>query len=66
MNSDFKKYSKWFRFLEYLFFPISTLSLIAWGTNLWSILISLLDFGYMTVYILTFFIETLIHVIQKK
>ncbi len=66
MNSNFKKYSKWFRFLEYLFFPISTLSLIAWGTNLWSVLISLIDFCYMTTYIVTFFTETLIHVIRKN
>ena len=66
MNLNFQKYSKWFRFLEYLFFPISSFSLITWGVNMGHYLIELIDFGYMSIYLLTFCIETIMHSLRNN
>jgi len=62
MMPNLKSYSKWFRFLMWLFWPVAVLSLFSYGTSLLAYLSSLLDALYVFLLLFTFIIESIVHI----
>lgn len=61
MPGRLKVYSKWFRFLYWLFWPITILSLFSFGENLFTFAIVILDTIYIVLLLATFLIESVFH-----
>lgn len=65
-KSALKNYSKWFQWLYLLFWPIILILMITLALGVFNHGLALVGLGYVVIFMLTFFIESMQHFVKKS